>query len=82
MVAVDGQLYVRAYRGPSSRWFQAAREAGTGTFTAGTRTRAVRLIPTPARPALSTTPTRPSTGTAAPSSPARARAATLRIDPA
>lgn len=26
MVTVDGQLYVRAYRGPSSRWFQAARE--------------------------------------------------------
>ena len=30
MVVVDDQLYVRAYRGPSSRWYQAAREHGRG----------------------------------------------------
>jgi hypothetical protein len=35
MVTVDGQPYVRAYRGPSSRSFQAARDAGTGTITTG-----------------------------------------------
>jgi uncharacterized protein DUF2255 len=34
MVTVDGQFYVRAYRGPSSRWFQAAQDAGTGKITA------------------------------------------------
>lgn len=47
MVTVDGQLYVRAYRGPSSRWFRAARDAGTSTITAGILARAVRLIPDP-----------------------------------
>jgi len=47
MVTVDGQLYVRAYRGPSSRWFRAAQDAGTGTITARTVARDVRLIPDP-----------------------------------
>lgn len=35
MVAVDGDLYVRAYRGARSRWYQAAREYGHGRIEAG-----------------------------------------------
>src|SRR6202042_2965174 len=30
MVLVSDELYVRAYRGPQSRWFQAAQESGRG----------------------------------------------------
>lgn len=45
MVLVGGELYVRAYRGPRSRWFQAAREAGTGWISAGSLARDVLLIP-------------------------------------
>ncbi|MGW0856928.1 DUF2255 family protein [Streptomyces sp. NPDC002690] len=30
MVVAGGELYVRAYRGVSSRWFRAAREYGHG----------------------------------------------------
>jgi hypothetical protein len=30
MVVVDDQLYVRAYRGPQSRWYQASRKHGRG----------------------------------------------------
>jgi hypothetical protein len=30
MVLVHGQLYVRAYRGTESRWFQTAQETGRG----------------------------------------------------
>ncbi|WP_370369409.1 DUF2255 family protein [Catenulispora sp. GP43] len=30
MVVVDDQLYVRAYSGPRSRWYQASREHGRG----------------------------------------------------
>ncbi|MQY30853.1 DUF2255 family protein [Nocardia aurantia] len=38
MVVVDGELWVRAYRGVGSRWYRAAREAGRGTIrVAGTR---------------------------------------------
>ena len=33
-VVVDGQLYVRAYRGKASSWFQAAREQKAGRITA------------------------------------------------
>lgn len=37
-VAVDGDLYVRAYNGTSSRWYQAALRHGAGRITAGGKT--------------------------------------------
>lgn len=83
MVTVNGQLYVRAYSGPSSRWFQAARDAATGTITAGDLARAVRLVPDPG-PASTIDAAYQAkyrnSGTLV-ASP-QARAATLRIDPA
>ena len=33
-VNVDGELYVRAYTGVESRWYQAALQQGTGRITA------------------------------------------------
>lgn len=33
-VALDGAVYVRAYNGPMSRWYQAARRQGAGRITA------------------------------------------------
>ncbi len=35
MVAVDGRLYVRAYSGVRSHWYQAAREHGRGRIRVG-----------------------------------------------
>ncbi|MEV6106467.1 DUF2255 family protein [Streptomyces sp. NPDC051940] len=35
MVVAGGQLYVRAYRGVRSRWYQAAREHGHGHIQVG-----------------------------------------------
>jgi hypothetical protein len=40
-VAVDGDLYVRAYNGQDSRWFQAAIRQGAGRITAAGITRQV-----------------------------------------
>jgi hypothetical protein len=47
MVLVHGELYVRAYRGPESRWFQAAQETGRGRIRAGAIARDVLLVPAP-----------------------------------
>jgi len=38
MVVVRGTLYVRAHRGPSSAWYQAAVAAGRGWIRAGSLT--------------------------------------------
>ncbi|GAA4683102.1 DUF2255 family protein [Frondihabitans cladoniiphilus] len=35
MVAVDGALYARAYRGQGSRWYQRALSRGLGRISAG-----------------------------------------------
>lgn len=35
MVLVAGELYVRAYSGPRSRWYRAAREHGRGRIRIG-----------------------------------------------
>jgi hypothetical protein len=40
-VVVDDELYVRAYNGQSSRWYQAAMRQGTGRITAAGITREV-----------------------------------------
>jgi hypothetical protein len=44
-VAVDGALYVRAYNGRSSRWYQAAIWQKAGRITAAGMTREVRFDP-------------------------------------
>jgi hypothetical protein len=44
-VTVDGQLYVRAYNGPDSRWFQAAIRQKAGRITAAGMTKEVAFEP-------------------------------------
>lgn len=44
-VAVDGQLYVRAYNGVQSRWYQAALAQRAGRITAAGQTRDVTFEP-------------------------------------
>lgn len=43
MVLADGQLYVRAYKGPRSRWYQASRRHGRGRIRIGEVVRDVIL---------------------------------------
>lgn len=44
-VAVDGDLYVRAYNGTASRWYQAALRQKAGRITAAGQTREVAFAP-------------------------------------
>jgi hypothetical protein len=44
-VVVDGALYVRAYNGPSSRWYKAAMQQKAGRITAAGLTKGVRFEP-------------------------------------
>ena len=44
-VAVDGDLYVRAYNGRSSRWYQAAMRQKAGRVLAGGLTKEVAFEP-------------------------------------
>jgi hypothetical protein len=44
-VVVDDALYVRAYNGRSSRWYQAALQQGAGRITAAGRTKEVTFEP-------------------------------------
>lgn len=44
-VVVDGELYVRAYNGTRSRWYQAAMQQGSGRITAAGMTKEVSLEP-------------------------------------
>lgn len=44
-VAVDGDLYVRAYNGPRSRWHQAAIRQGAGVIRAAGKLRQVTFEP-------------------------------------
>jgi hypothetical protein len=44
-VAVDGALYVRAYNGQNSRWYQAAVRQKAGRITAAGMTKEVTLEP-------------------------------------
>jgi hypothetical protein len=44
-VAVDGDLYVRAYKGKESRWFQAAARQKAGRISAAGMTREVTFEP-------------------------------------
>jgi hypothetical protein len=44
-VAVEGALYVRAYNGTGSRWYQAARAQRAGRITAAGQTHDVTFTP-------------------------------------
>lgn len=44
-VAVEGDLYVRAYNGQASRWYQAALRQKAGRITAAGQTREVAFAP-------------------------------------
>lgn len=44
-VAVDGELYVRAYNGPKSRWYQAAVRQRAGRIIAAGMTKDVTFEP-------------------------------------
>ncbi len=44
-VVVDGALYVRAYNGPSSRWYQAAMQQKRGRISAAGITKEVTFEP-------------------------------------
>src|SRR6266567_373493 len=44
-VVVDDALYVRAYNGHKSRWYQAARQQKTGRITAAGITKDVTFVP-------------------------------------
>jgi hypothetical protein len=44
-VAADGELYVRAYNGQSSRWYQAAARKKAGRITAAGMTKEVTFEP-------------------------------------
>jgi hypothetical protein len=44
-VAVEGELYVRAYNGRRSRWYQAAKQQRAGRIVAAGQTREVAFEP-------------------------------------
>jgi hypothetical protein len=85
MVVVDGELYVRAYRGVRSRWYRAAREHGRGTIRVGAVSREVLLttgsLGPPAGLDAAFSGKYGPVADALVASP-RAREATIRIDPA
>jgi hypothetical protein len=85
MVLVGGELYVRAYRGVRSRWYQAAQKHSHGQIRVGAVTRDVLLETRDTRPTSEIDAAyRNKYGQAAgvlAASPA-AHAATIRIDPA
>ncbi|GAA3483097.1 DUF2255 family protein [Streptomyces yanii] len=85
MVLVRGELYVRAYRGVRSRWYQAAQKRSHGQIRVGAVTRDVLLETRDTSPASEIDAAyRNKYGQAAgplAASPA-AHAATIRIDPA
>ncbi|MGW2034648.1 DUF2255 family protein [Streptomyces spinosus] len=85
MVVVDGDLYVRAYRGVRSRWYQAARDHGHGRIRVAGVTRDVcfRTRDLELSPGLEAA-FRAKYGALADALVAspEARAATIRIDPA
>lgn len=85
MALVDGEVYVRAYRGTQSRWYQAAQEHGHGRIRVGGVTREVVLTTRDLElPAGLEAAFRAKYGPVSDALIAvpKARAATIRIDPA
>ncbi|WP_433359481.1 DUF2255 family protein [Actinoplanes sp. CA-142083] len=83
MVFVDGALYVRAFRGPRSQWFQAAVALGRGHVRIGPLERDVFLSHhTGDSAAIDAAYHAKYGGDSTLIDNPRARSATLRIDPA
>jgi hypothetical protein len=83
MVVVRDELYVRAYRGPQSRWFRTARETGRGRIRVGTIARGVLLAAAPGPADAIDAAYRGKYGSSSSTIVAspQARAGTVRIDP-
>ncbi|MEV2214780.1 DUF2255 family protein [Streptomyces sp. NPDC050997] len=84
MVVVNGELYVRTYRGVRSRWYRTAGEHGHGTIRVGAVTWDVRLETRDLEPSTEIEAAfRGKYGQRADALVAspEARAATIRIDP-
>jgi hypothetical protein len=85
-IEVDGELYVRAYNGPDSRWYQAAIVQRAGLIRAAAREHAVTFSPVegPLNDAVDAAYRAKYAGSPylPPMVTARARAATVRISPA
>ncbi len=45
VVAVDGKLYVRSWKGEAGRWYRRARRYGTGSIVVGEYEHPVRFVP-------------------------------------
>ena len=45
IVAVDGRLYVRSWKGDAGRWYRRARRYGEGSIVCGGREHPVRFVP-------------------------------------
>jgi hypothetical protein len=84
-VAVDGDLYVRAYNGRNSRWYRAAMQQKAGRITAAGLTRDVTFEPVegPLNDAIDDAyrAKYQSSPYLSPMTGARARTATVRITP-
>jgi hypothetical protein len=84
-VVVNGELYVRAYNGTSSRWYQAASKQRAGQITSGGQTTDVSFEPVAGeineRIDAAYRDKYSSSSYLKPMIAARARAATLRISP-
>ncbi|WIX84083.1 DUF2255 family protein [Amycolatopsis carbonis] len=81
-VLVDGMLFVRAFRGRRSQWFQAAADHRRGRIRGGTLSRAVAFAADGGHSAEIDEAYQVKYGAAALIVNAEARAATLRISPA
>ncbi|MFF4591768.1 DUF2255 family protein [Amycolatopsis sp. NPDC001319] len=81
-VLIDGTLFVRAFRGPGSRWFQSAANHRRGRVRVGSLSRAVAFAADGERSAEIDEAYRAKYGAASLVTNAEARAATLRISPA
>ncbi|MET7995400.1 DUF2255 family protein [Amycolatopsis sp. NPDC005232] len=81
-VLVDGALFVRAFRGPGSRWFQAASNHHRGRLRVASLSRAVAFAADGEGAAEIDEAYRAKYGAASLVTTAPARAATLRITPA
>ena len=45
VVAVDGGIYVRSWKGEAGRWYRRARRYGSGSLATSAGERAVRFVP-------------------------------------
>ncbi|PZG18466.1 DUF2255 family protein [Nonomuraea aridisoli] len=87
LVAVNGSVFVRAYQGPASRWYQATQSLGTGWIRLGPTAWNVAFsaVPASADPRLADhidkAYVRKYGGLAGAATGDRMRQATIRVDP-